>query len=137
MDRNNLRFARLESEEMDHEPMATAGRGLATLAQMQEGVSPACGREGRSLACRALAGDFPWPSPRQQDSRPAAHYSNRWPVAVAQPFTRRLPEGSKNWTEASGVVNWLGSSPISMVWLIFWVLTSAPFRVINAMRSEL
>ena len=64
---------------MDHEPMATAGRGLATLAQMQEGVSPACGREGRSLACRALAGDFPWPSPRQQDSRPAAHYWNRWP----------------------------------------------------------
>ncbi len=63
-------------------------------------------------------------------------HSNRWPLAVAQPVSRRLPAGSKNCTEASVVVNW-SSLSISIFWLIFWVFTSAPFTVMKAKLAVL
>ena len=49
-------------------------------------------------------GSFSGPDPLAKDRRPAANYSKRWPVAVAQPLPRRVPVGSKNWTEAAVVV---------------------------------
>ena len=67
----------------------------------------------------------------------APGYSMRFPEAAAHPVIVGPPAAGTINTDAPVVLNSLGSSPISMVWVIVCVLASAPFKVMNATDTAL